>query len=129
MNDKRRPRMNYENYERAIVEAYSIELKNFPGGHIKQPGALPRQQLQALVAALQDNNPYTACHWAPLSETALRARIDRNHQREEQGERVYVPRKKTVKTVTKGKSSYKSAATVDSDDDGSGSDGGSSGSD
>lgn len=47
-------RMNYSNYEREIVEAYGIELKNFPGGVVQQPGSLKRPVLQDLVAALND---------------------------------------------------------------------------
>lgn len=102
--------MNYDNYERAIVEAYGVELKNFPGGKVQQPGSLPLPKLQALVSALEDTNPYTACQWALLSEAALRSRIARNHERQEQGEQVYVARKKKQDA----RSTFKSREEVDS---------------
>lgn len=113
--------MNYDNYERAIVETFSVELKHFPGGQVKQPGTLTRPQLQALVIALEDNNPYTACHWAPISETALRARIARNRERQEQGENIYVARKSHKKN-TRARNP-KSKEIVDSSTDDEGSDG------
>lgn len=108
--------MNYDNYERAIVETYGVELKHFPGGQVKQPGVLPRQELQALIIALEDTNPYTACQWAPISETALRTCIARNHECQEQGETIYVPCKQQ-KRKNPGGRSIKSKATVGSDDD------------
>lgn len=109
--------MNYDNYERAIVEAYHVELKHFPGGQVKQPGNLPRHDLQILIAALEDKNPYTACQWSPISEAALQARIARNHERQGNGEMVYVPRKKN-----KGRSNVKSKAIVDDSEDDEGGD-------
>lgn len=115
IGDKRRPAMNYDNYERAIVETYRVELKHFPGGQVRQPGTLPRRELQALIAALEDKNPYTACQWAPLTDSALRTRIARNRERQENGEKVYVPRKSNKKN----KRVVKSKETVDSDGEGS----------
>jgi hypothetical protein len=53
---KKMPNMNYNNYEGQIVEHYGVELINFPGGEVSQPGTLTRAQLQALIAALEDTN-------------------------------------------------------------------------
>jgi hypothetical protein len=48
--------MNYTNYERSIVELYSIELQGFPGVRIVNPGSLPkRSEVQALLKLLEGN--------------------------------------------------------------------------
>lgn len=86
--------MNYENYERAIVERYGIELKNFPGGTVRQPGALPRSVLQALLTALEDPVELKRCRWVSLSDGELEARIENNKERQANGDQVYKPRKK-----------------------------------
>lgn len=109
-NNGRMPKMNYDNYERNIVETYRVELKNFPGGVVTQPASLTRPQLQALLTALESTNPYSACHWVVLSDSALRDRIACNRKRQERGEQVYIPRKKQQK-----KSLFKSSETVTAD--------------
>lgn len=114
MGNKSTPKMNYDNYERAIVETYHVELKHFPGGIVKQPGKLRRHDLQALIAALEDPNPYSACQWAPLSEAAVQRRIACNKEREKNGEQVYVPRKKNT-----GGSKAKSRPEVSSSEESS----------
>ena len=39
------PNMNYENYEKAIVEHYGVELQNFPDSKVIQPGKPSRPLL------------------------------------------------------------------------------------
>lgn len=98
--------MNYENYERAIVERYAIELKNFPGGTVRQPGTLPRPMLQALLAALEDPVEVTQCRWVSLSTRELEARIETNKERQANGEDIYKPRKKKTGVRTGSGKNY-----------------------
>jgi hypothetical protein len=101
--------MNYENYEKAIVEHYGVELRNFPGGRVLQPGKLSRPLLQQLIAALEDPIEMTRCHWVALSDEQLTTRITENHARQARGEMVYKPRKKAA---SKTQRAVKSASVV-----------------
>lgn len=89
--------MNYTNYERDVVEALGVELKNFPGGVVRQPGDLKRPELQALVIALGAPENDRRCHWVILESSEWTARKELNAERIANGEQVYKPRKRRVR--------------------------------
>lgn len=104
-------KMNYNNYERSIVEHYGITLVGWPSDllPIRNPSAIGgREQVQSLLDALETHT----CHWEQLSEGELVARIASNQARQAQGECVYKPRKKRA-----AKRAEKSAAHVESSDE------------
>ncbi|KAG1724127.1 hypothetical protein EDB19DRAFT_1612441, partial [Suillus lakei] len=85
--------MNYDNFERSIVEHYGITLVGWPSDllPIHNPSAVGGwEQVQPLLDALESH----ACHWEQLSEEKLVARIASNQARQANGECVYKPRKK-----------------------------------
>ena len=110
--------MNYDNYERKIVEKYGIELIGWPNDllPIRNPGQLSgRDRVQRLFVALTTN----VCHWRKLSEEDRQRRIILNTERHARGEQVYkLPKKRTLQGTKK------SAATITSDTNDNGSDGG-----
>jgi hypothetical protein len=116
-----RMKMNYNNYEHAIVEHHSVALDGWPSEllPIRNPSRLGgRKSVQLLLNALIEGT----CKWTKLMEEELADRITRNHAREAAGETIYKPwKKRTPKTVEK------SAATVESSsesDEGEGNEGG-----
>ena len=111
--------MNYDNYERKIVEHFGVELIGWPNDllFICNPVQLGgRDQVQKLLSSLTTK----VCHWKKLSEEDTQRRIILNNERHTQGEWVYKPCKKHTSQGTK-----KSAAIIASDtnDNGSNSDG------
>ncbi|KAG1731305.1 hypothetical protein EDD22DRAFT_788494, partial [Suillus occidentalis] len=102
-------RMNYTNYERAIVERYGVELYNWPlPGTVKNPSKVGgRAHVQKLLDALKSHS----CKWVSLSEDDLRDRMTENRECQARGEQVYVPRKARVRV-----SQHASKEMVDSDE-------------
>jgi hypothetical protein len=83
--------MNYLNYERQIVEKYSVELTGWPiHGPICNPGKLDSADLAILRRALVDE----VCKWRKLTEEEAKDRETSNQQRAACGEPVYGPDQK-----------------------------------
>ncbi|KIM59744.1 hypothetical protein SCLCIDRAFT_125618, partial [Scleroderma citrinum Foug A] len=98
--------MNYDNYERKVVEWFGVELIGWPTDllPIRNPGHIGgRDQVQKLLNALTTK----ASYWKKLSEEELRRRIVLNGERQARGENVYKPHKKCTLQGTE-----KSPATV-----------------
>jgi len=103
--------MNYDNYERKIVEHFGVELIGWPNDllPIRNPGQLGgRDRVQKLLSALTTK----VCHWKKLSEEDRQGRIVLNTERHARGEQVYKPCKKRTSQGTE-----KSAATITPDTD------------
>ena len=112
--------MNYDNYERKIVERFAVELIGWPDDllPIRNPGQLGgRDRVQKLFVALTTN----VCHWKKLSEQDRQRRIELNTERHARGEQVYKPSKKHTLQGTK-KSAEIIAPDTDDNSDGSDSD-------
>ncbi|KIK80747.1 hypothetical protein PAXRUDRAFT_221833 [Paxillus rubicundulus Ve08.2h10] len=91
--------MNYNNYERAIVECYGIELKGWPSEllPVRNSGSLGgRAQVQGLLNALINKT----CRWMKLTQDELTKRVTSNLSRHEAGEPIYKPRKKHTSRAT-----------------------------
>ncbi|KAG2130723.1 hypothetical protein DEU56DRAFT_740460, partial [Suillus clintonianus] len=103
-------KMNYTNYERAIVERHGVELTKWPlPGGVKNPSkAGGRAQVQVLLNALKSDS----CKWVSLSDKELVKRMKDNRDRHARGEQVYVQRKARARI-----SQPKSKATVNTDDE------------
>jgi hypothetical protein len=84
--------MNYENYERVIVERHSLALVGWPEGKVRNPGSIVGGQgtINQLFSALKNRD----CHWVKLTDEELQARITANEEAEARGEQVYKRRKK-----------------------------------
>lgn len=84
--------MNYTNYERKIVERFSIALTGWPfDGPVKNPANLGgRAALGKLLNALESET----CTWVKLTATELAARVASNKARQARGEQVYRYRKR-----------------------------------
>ena len=85
--------MNYDNYERRIVECFGIELVGWPNDllPIRNPARLgARDRVQKLHSALATE----VCHWKKLSEEDRQRRIALNTECHARGEQVYKLRKK-----------------------------------
>jgi hypothetical protein len=112
------PSMNYNNYEGQIVENFGIELVNFPGGTVVQPGTLPHAQLQQLIVALEHPVEADHCRWVTLSPMALQKRIKDNQARQARGEQVYKRRKcGTGRKKSTKSSSAKSSEFVEDEEE------------
>ncbi|KAG2336049.1 hypothetical protein BDR05DRAFT_1006216 [Suillus weaverae] len=105
-------KMNYMNYERAIVECHSVELTKWPlPGCMKNPLKVGgRAQVQALLDALSSDS----CKWVSLLEEELVSRMKNNRAWHAHGEQVYILRKTRARM-----SQLKSKATVNTDDESS----------
>jgi hypothetical protein len=78
--------MNYDNYEKKIVERYGIALKRWPSGHICNPGKLGgHEDVTKLLQALQSGS----CQWTKLTDDELEKWMQRNLECEGAGEQVY----------------------------------------
>ncbi|KAJ8582126.1 hypothetical protein M405DRAFT_750690 [Rhizopogon salebrosus TDB-379] len=101
--------MNYTNYERAIVEHYSVALDNWPlPGTVKNPSKVGgRGQVQILLDALKSDT----CKWITLAESEIAKRKEENQAR---GEQVYIPRKARAR-----KSQNASKETIDTEEESS----------
>ena len=100
--------MNYDNYERKIVEKFGMELISWPHDllPIRNPGQLGgRDRVQEVLVALVTK----VCHWKKLSEEDRKRRVLLNSEHHAQGEQVYKPCKK--RTL---QGAEKSAATITS---------------
>ncbi|KAI0038964.1 hypothetical protein FA95DRAFT_1612971 [Auriscalpium vulgare] len=83
-------KMNYRNYEGKVVEEHKMELRGWPlPGPVQNPGHLKRQELTTLLRALENQT----CRWEAMTDLKLAARIQRNQEREDRGEQVYIRRK------------------------------------
>jgi hypothetical protein len=105
--------MNYNNYERNIVERHSLAMVGWPSDllPIRNPSLLGgREQVHSLLNALVNKT----CHWTVLTEEQLTARVEQNHARQAAGELVYKPRKKRVMQASK---KLKSAPVVEDDNE------------
>jgi hypothetical protein len=92
-------KMNYRNYERAIVEHCGVALINWPlSGVVQNPSKIGgRNQVQTLLDALQSNQ----CKWVSLSEEELSQRMTDNRARQARSEVVYIPRKQRTAPTAK----------------------------
>ncbi|KAG0692052.1 hypothetical protein DFH29DRAFT_1009497 [Suillus ampliporus] len=83
--------MNYENYEKRIVEVYAVAIDGWTyEKSVCNPGKIGRREhlinlLDALVTG--------TCSWVALSDDEVSERISNNHKRQASGEQVYKPRK------------------------------------
>jgi hypothetical protein len=99
--------MNYDNYERKIVEQHGVALEGWPVGRIRNPGSIGgRDAVMKLLESLNSRD----CHWKILSAAELEDRIADNQARAKAGEDVYKVRRSR-------KSNVKSAARVDSENE------------
>jgi hypothetical protein len=106
--------MNYNNYERKIVEAYSLELFGWPEGRVRNPGKLGgHDSAMRLLATLKNNS----CWWVKLEPKALEAKIARNKELTACSKSIYKPCKNTTHPCT---SKFKSQATIKDSDDSDG---------
>jgi hypothetical protein len=114
--------MNYENYERKIVECYGVDLVGWPSqlGKLTNPGSIGgREKVTILLEALYRER----CHWTALSDEELEERIADNKERAERGEVVYkerrprAPRKSTVKSAAEVRGSDESSDNGGDDED------------
>ena len=108
--------MNYDNYERKIVEHFGVELIGWPNDllFICNPVQLGgRDQVQKLLSSLTTK----VCHWKKFSEEDTQRRIILNNEHHARGEQVYKPRKKHTSQGTK------SAAIIASDTNDNGNNG------
>jgi hypothetical protein len=110
-NNPHKVKMNYNNYERGVVERYGVDLVSWPAT------ILPIHNLSTLggrtqVHVLLDALTKGTCHWKKLTENELVQRIQSNTVCQARGEQVYKPRKKHVAVTV-----AKSATTVDTEDD------------
>jgi hypothetical protein len=105
-------KMNYTNYERAIVERYSVALDNWPlPGTVKNPSKVGgRGQVQILLDALKSDT----CKWITLAESEIAKRKEENQARQARGEQVYIPRKARAR-----KSQNASKETIDTEEESS----------
>jgi hypothetical protein len=89
--------MDYDNYEKKIVEAYGVVLEGWPMGKIQNPGKLGgHAEITKLLDSLQEGT----CHWKKLTAEELRDRIKDNKERAAAGEEIYKARKKPVHMST-----------------------------
>ncbi|KAG1784998.1 uncharacterized protein HD556DRAFT_1250527, partial [Suillus plorans] len=106
-------KMNYTNYEHAIVEHYGVELKGWPFEllPVRNPSSIGgRKSVQLLINRLIEET----CKWTKLTEEELADRITSNHARQAAGETVYKPRKtRTKKTVEKSAAIVESSSESD----------------
>jgi hypothetical protein len=83
--------MNYDNYEKKIVEVYAVAIDGWTCEHgVCNPGKIGRRDhLITLLDALVTGK----CSWIVLSDDDLSERISNNHKRQVNGEQIYKPRK------------------------------------
>lgn len=105
--------MNYDNYEAKIVETYAVDLVGWPCGKMANPGTIGRDNVYALLNALEGPDNTRTCYWVKLTADELEGRKARNAERAKNGEIVYKPRKK----VQRKEKPKKSAEVVDSSEE------------
>ena len=109
--------MNYDNYERKIVERFAVKLIGWPDDllPICNPGQLGgRDRVQKLFVALTTN----VCHWKKLSEQDRQRRIELNTECHARGEQVYKLSKKCTLHGTKKSTEIIASDNGDSGDKG-----------
>jgi len=83
--------MNYDNYERQIVERLGVMLIGWPlHGSIRQPGGLLIEDAIILKNALHTKN----CKWVILTHQEVMSWKASNLQRQANGEVIYGPPRK-----------------------------------
>ncbi|KAG1880021.1 hypothetical protein F4604DRAFT_1922706 [Suillus subluteus] len=83
--------MNYENYEKNIVEVYGVAINGWTyEKSVCNPGKIGRREH---LIKLSDALVKGECSWAMLSEEELSERISNNRKRQTSGEQVYKSRK------------------------------------
>jgi hypothetical protein len=83
--------MNYDNYERQIVERLGVELIGWPlHGSVRQPGKLSYEDAVILRNALTLKD----CKWVKLTHEQVLARKGNNSERAANGEAIYGPPRK-----------------------------------
>lgn len=86
--------MNYENYERQIVERFGVELVGWPlHGSVCQPGKLTIDDAVILRRALGCGD----CKWVKLTHEQVETRKDNNQRHHADGEAIYGPPRKQRK--------------------------------
>jgi len=104
--------MNYENYERDIVERHGVALVGWPDNilPVRNPSRVGgREVLQPLLGALVTKT----CHWIKLTDDQLKKRIEDNHTRQSNGEAVYKPRRKPKVAAVKSQDILAGSGDVD----------------
>lgn len=67
-------KMNYDNYERAIIERYQVAIEGWPCEAFGNPGSIGRDNVYRLLAALDGPQDMRTCYWVKLSDQQLAAR-------------------------------------------------------
>jgi len=91
-------RMNYDNYERCIVERHGFALLGWLDNlcPIQNPSRIGSQEpLEQLLDVLVKKG----CHWIRLTSVQLEKCIADNCVRQDWGEAIYKPRKKKSKVI------------------------------
>jgi hypothetical protein len=85
-------KMNYTNYETAIVQQYSVRLVGWP----KSIKFVNPSQIGTVleIRTLRDDLRSGVCHWVKLTKSQLAAHIADLEERREQGETIGKQRKK-----------------------------------
>jgi hypothetical protein len=85
-------KMNYTNYETAIVQQYSVRLVGWP----KSIKFVNPSQIGTVleICTLRDDLRSGVCHWVKLTKSQLAAHIANLEERREQGETIGKQRKK-----------------------------------
>ena len=85
-------KMNYANYETAIVQQYSVRLVGWP----KSIKFVNPSQIGTVleIRTLRDNLRSGACHWVKLTKSQLTAHVADLEERRKQGETIGKQRKK-----------------------------------
>lgn len=108
--------MNYDNYEKKIVEVYAVAIKGWTyEKNICNPGKIGRREcLITLLDALVTNK----CCWDVLIDEELSDHISDNHERQANGEKIYKPRKTRQPRAINSAKSAQTVCDTDSEDEG-----------
>ncbi len=103
-------KMNYDNFERHVVERYGVALEGWPCDTFANPGSIGRENVYKLLRALEGPESERKCRWVKLLDAELAACKKDNKCGEANSEQVYKVCK--ARTIQKLKQP-KSAATVE----------------
>lgn len=110
---KKKVMMNYNNYERKIVETHAVALQNYPLGDVQNPGKIGRREdLMKLLDSLVN----ATCSWVKLTEDEVAERMNKNHERQARGEQIYKPWKQRTKAPKATDQGAKSAEFVEDEE-------------
>ncbi|KIK33234.1 hypothetical protein CY34DRAFT_18499 [Suillus luteus UH-Slu-Lm8-n1] len=110
---KKKVMMNYDNYERKIVETHAVALQNYPLGDVQNPGKIGRREdLMKLLDSLVN----ATCSWVKLTKDEVAERMNKNHERQARGEQIYKPRKQRTKAPKATDQGAKSAEFVEDEE-------------